>query len=56
MSTGKVFAGIERTSVVEHNMFLNAKYHFENENHLYLKRWMTQLWRRKAGLDCRFVE
>ena len=28
---------LKERSVVEHNMFLNAKYHFENENHLYLK-------------------
>ena len=27
---------LKERSVVEHNMFLNAKYHFENENQLYL--------------------
>ena len=38
---------LKERSVVEHNMFLNAKYHFETKT-ICILSWMTQLWRRES--------
>lgn len=37
---------LKERSVVEHNMFLNAKYHLKMKT-ICILSWMTQLWRRE---------